>query len=999
MKLRLIILFLLLYAHAAHTQTSLFLENDSSKSGALINMFDQLSPDNIKTKILIDKVIPFVNFSKYDGTDSIGIISFKDWREIYSETNNATISDTLFQNLAATFKEAYRTKNDENVIPFGVINVKYNKLKDSALLKDLIYYQDGKLFNKPTKSESPYNEKRVFAAIPLIDELNLTDNRFIFSDKTYFSNDTAQIDHLEIDFDNGQGFNTYAMNEMINVDYTISGDKLIQVKVVFKNRSVLTSVCIGQIEHVNVPYPSSIVIFDKANFPELKAYDQWTYTDNENDKNGAYGKATVSIWYASGNKVLTKPFILLDGFDPGASQYDQARHWKELFTDLNQVNTADILKSDCYNYDIITVDWDGGADWIQKNAYVLVEILKWVNANKVGFNPNIVVGPSMGGIIAKYALSYMEKNNINHDVSVFVPWDSPHRGANIPIGLQCWASFFSSNSEEMKSFTNVLNSPAAKQLLNYHYTMINSSLVDAEKLTHPLRNQLLAELKTLGNYPEKPIIIGIANGSNTGHPQNNKKGDYLNPQDMILEMNTYMSIIGDANWLRVANAKVYALSNNQNGLVFEGSTTVSKKNIQIYNSKAYDGAPGGFFPHLDEIKTNSISGDKKTYISLKHPYVCFIPTISALDLDYPTYVKTGAYGNNDLFYSPINQSQTPFDYIMSPPVQPSSLFESGYQPTFPYSYNENHSSTTVENRDMLLSIVGNNFPKDLKIQNKTIFDPIKDKKITLQAVNSITAGANVELSQTSGNVNIIQGNQIVFQTENEINIEPGFEAANDFETIIMKTDPKECDPVCHFSPNIIDVTRYPKGDVYAGSIITMTTRLEHPGYCYYNNETYKWWLKTPTSKTFELLGENSYEIFYSLSVRDTGDYVFLVQAVNEFGGGEVIDHIVHAYKEAGVERALNDETPTVIAETNELATFIQLYPNPSNGNINVYAEIQNDATSEIKIFDMVGNKVKQIEFKKGINKIAINNLNPGVYFYQFINNGQIQKSDKIVIIE
>jgi len=158
-------------------------------------------------------------------------------------------------------------------------------------------------------------------------------------------------------------------------------------------------------------------------------------------------------------------------------------------------------------------------------------------------------------------------------------------------------------------------------------------------------------------------------------------------------------------------------------------------------------------------------------------------------------------------------------------------------------------------------------------------------------------------------------------------------------------------------------------------------------------------LKTPTSKTFELLGENSYEIFYSLSVRDTGDYVFLVQAVNEFGGGEVIDHIVHAYKEAGVERALNDETPTVIAETNELATFIQLYPNPSNGNINVYAEIQNDATSEIKIFDMVGNKVKQIEFKKGINKIAINNLNPGVYFYQFINNGQIQKSDKIVIIE
>ena len=150
-------------------------------------MFDQLSPDNIKTKILIDKVIPFVNFSKYDGTDSIGIISFKDWREIYSETNNATISDTLFQNLAATFKEAYRTKNDENVIPFGVINVKYNKLKDSALLKDLIYYQDGKL-GSPIKENitlkiegSSHVNHMIFLDIKIKWKNSITQIKLIFS--------------------------------------------------------------------------------------------------------------------------------------------------------------------------------------------------------------------------------------------------------------------------------------------------------------------------------------------------------------------------------------------------------------------------------------------------------------------------------------------------------------------------------------------------------------------------------------------------------------------------------------------------------------------------------------------------------------------------------------------------------------------------------------------------------------------------------------------------
>jgi len=172
-----------------------------------------------------------------------------------------------------------------------------------------------------------------------------------------------------------------------------------------------------------VPPFSLQLTFDHYTNPAMLSYSGWYNSGNGNDKNGAYGKATVTIWYAPGNNVLTKPFILLDGFD----SEPQRRHYPELYCDLNQVNTADILRSHCFNYDIIVVDWDGGADWIQKNAFTLIEILKWINANKVGFNKNIIVGPSMGGIIGRYALSYMEYYHIPHDVSVFVPWDSPHR--------------------------------------------------------------------------------------------------------------------------------------------------------------------------------------------------------------------------------------------------------------------------------------------------------------------------------------------------------------------------------------------------------------------------------------------------------------------------------------------------------------------------------------------------------------------------------------------
>ncbi len=91
-------------------------------------------------------------------------------------------------------------------------------------------------------------------------------------------------------------------------------------------------------------------------------------------------------------------------------------------------------------YDIIYVDWKNGVDYLQRNAYLLETIIQWVNANKQPLNdviqPNVVLGQSMGGVIARYALKDMENTGLNHNTRLYISDDAPHQGANVPEGYQ-----------------------------------------------------------------------------------------------------------------------------------------------------------------------------------------------------------------------------------------------------------------------------------------------------------------------------------------------------------------------------------------------------------------------------------------------------------------------------------------------------------------------------------------------------------------------------------
>ena len=156
-----------------------------------------------------------------------------------------------------------------------------------------------------------------------------------------------------------------------------------------------------------------------------------------------YGEATNHVGQAeyqifkSADDVLDKPIIVIDGFDPGDNRKITGIYDLLNYTDTNSTqNLADLVIAD--NYDVIILNFpiytrsadmveiDGGADFIERNAMLLVDLINIINTEKtVDAEDLVIIGPSMGGLISRYALNYMESESIDHETRLWLSFDSP----------------------------------------------------------------------------------------------------------------------------------------------------------------------------------------------------------------------------------------------------------------------------------------------------------------------------------------------------------------------------------------------------------------------------------------------------------------------------------------------------------------------------------------------------------------------------------------------
>ncbi len=169
---------------------------------------------------------------------------------------------------------------------------------------------------------------------------------------------------------------------------------------------------------------------------------------------------------------------------------------------------------------------NGGGDYIQRNAFVLISLLRRLKNMQQGTKEMVVIGPSMGGLISRYALAYMEKKlaenpsnsahqkKWNHNTRLWVSFDSPHQGANIPIGVQKGLQYFADvlENEGAKEFIDIqLERPATKQMLINYYTNNTHFPVGSVGF----RDRFQTELDNLG-MPKNLRRVALLNGSIMG---------------------------------------------------------------------------------------------------------------------------------------------------------------------------------------------------------------------------------------------------------------------------------------------------------------------------------------------------------------------------------------------------------------------------------------------------------------------------------------------------
>jgi pimeloyl-ACP methyl ester carboxylesterase len=411
------------------------------------------------------------------------------------------------------------------------------------------------------------------------------------------------------------------------------------------------------------------------------------------------GQGEYEIFPDNVNGIIDKPVILVEGFDP-----NDTRAIPAIYNMLNY-GAGQNLATDLRNlgYDIVILNFPnytrpatstlvaGGADYIQRNAMVLTELLSQVNAMKVGTEQNVVIGPSMGGLIARYALRYMEMNSLDHDTRLYISFDAPHKGANIPIGFQHLFNYMANgplgDATIQVLVDAMLKSNASREMLidQFEGHLQSGSNVEFDgSVTLPtgkpgFRDAFQAELDAMG-FPQQSRNIAIANGAGNGAMNGTP--------DMVVMDHTFNIT---SSQRAIINLRFTPLANQTNQVSrFRGQTNVFGIWITVYESSAnstspptsdgLDSAPGGKFDIsslADVAGTNALLTEFLANLNIS--YFDFIPTHSSL-----------ALSGTQNWYEPVTASST-----------------TPFAATFIPTANENHVTVTAGNIAFVLDEILN----------------------------------------------------------------------------------------------------------------------------------------------------------------------------------------------------------------------------------------------------------------------------------------------------
>jgi len=585
-------LHFLLFSNSGYAQ-----KISNAKTLKMKQLISQLDTTKFKNNILYDIVYPLADLKHFNQQNRKDTSNFAHFSQTIFELKLASRNSFKISNeVLDGIKFAYEKQNK---CPIAILNLDFTTIKDNAFDENEPKMQIDSTNNIKRLIEllnkNPYENKHTIVISPLVEKL-VNDSQpinFVFN-KLFFDISENSLKNLNITFDNNETINIINNGNLTNpeVSHQFSGDgkKLLKFTGSFQNGQQFETYATFQLTSVN--QNRNTQYYDKSLVKQIRAdeifqpYESepdapYTHTINRDDR----AAMNFQVFYGKNKHKLTKPIIIIDVID---YTYEHRYNYPWYNPDIEEIKWRFSRPENNYFgrklrdslYDIVIGDFPdysigdlvyisnfnfitggqldtipggkirkGGADYIQRNAKVLKKLIQAVNDSLAVNNSNeqsILIGPSMGGLVSRWALKEMEDEEINHNVKLWVSFDTPHQGANVPIGFQALAEHIGMYGDDLNNLNgtpninsslnqfggmDALSRVASKQMLvkhifNEHHISGYPFIEIVSGGAPHYRNRFKNELNNLG-YPQNLRKIAVINGSFFGETYGNGSDEFL----------------------------------------------------------------------------------------------------------------------------------------------------------------------------------------------------------------------------------------------------------------------------------------------------------------------------------------------------------------------------------------------------------------------------------------------------------------------------------------
>lgn len=394
---------------------------DESLRKVLDKMFAHIDKNKVPTGLLRDYAEEYEDLDIFTGIVPLtehNAVDYVRFAYLLSTIKSADLIGEVSKDIDIFFcqKKSY---DENNSISLSLALYKYSQIKENALKDGLITYKNDQVY---TTNKDPYKQGYLFACSSLVE--NTTESSIIISLPQSNLLTNMHLSKLEVNL--GNGFQEMGVNKKVKANLQQGRNEIIIKATLDNGQSLLSHMFITKLERK----PDGLTRASEYRFLSNPLSD--TIVINGDDYRGISTTAKVMIIPSRlGNGKISKPFIFVEGFNPQTSNNAKCgqgsllsyyRDWSKFITDNG--------------YDFVYVHWCTPEEYIQANAYTLVKIIETINnMSAQNSEPSLLIGHSMGGLVARYALKTMENKNKPHHVGTYVSYDAPHLGANVPIGL------------------------------------------------------------------------------------------------------------------------------------------------------------------------------------------------------------------------------------------------------------------------------------------------------------------------------------------------------------------------------------------------------------------------------------------------------------------------------------------------------------------------------------------------------------------------------------